>query len=283
MIVNHKVKDLKKILSKENFSQKRIGFVPTMGALHDGHLAIIRRSLIENDYTVASIFINPTQFNNREDYDKYPVSISKDIELLEMEKCDLVFLPSVSEMYPEGTNTKLKFEPGYFDTIMEGSFRPGHFRGVAQVVKRLIDVVSPDVMYLGQKDFQQYKLIEKMISDLNIDVELRMAETIREKDGLAMSSRNRRLSESARKNAAEIYRILKTASDAIKSKSIEKIRNEAINALKTIPDSRFEYFEIADKNSFQILSSVSENKEVVICCAVWIDGVRLIDNIIYDQ
>jgi pantoate--beta-alanine ligase len=169
---------------------------------------------------------------------------------------------------------------GYLDTIMEGSHRPGHFKGVAQVVKRLLDIVEPNMLYLGQKDFQQFKVVEKMIRDLNIPVELRMAETVREADGLAMSSRNRRLDVETRKNAAVIYSVLKNAITQLHKKSVQEIKAEAIQTLSAIPGAQPEYFEIADADSLELLSSVDVNKKIVICTATWLNGVRLIDNLL---
>jgi pantoate--beta-alanine ligase len=265
VIIFQKITDLKKYLLPLKNQEKTIGFVPTMGALHEGHINIVRKSKAENDVTVASVFVNPTQFNNREDFDKYPISIDADIEMLEKNHCDVLFMPSEKEMYPEGQAFTLDFNPGFLDTVMEGAHRPGHFKGVAQVVKRLLDIVEPDVLYLGQKDFQQYKVIEKMIGDLHLPVQLRMAPTVREADGLAMSSRNRRLTNAALQ---------------LSSISTEIIKQESLEELKEIPGCEPEYFEIADAGSLQLLTNIEEKKTVVICTAAWLDGVRLIDNVV---
>jgi len=277
VIIFQKVTDLKYYLLSEKTAGKRVGFVPTMGALHEGHMSIISKSKQENDITISSIFVNPTQFNNQEDFNKYPITIGKDIEMLEAGNCDVLFLPDVKEMYPDGTQFNLNFDVGYLDTIMEGNHRPGHFKGVAQVVKRLLDIVEPHILYLGQKDFQQFKVVEKMIRDLNIPVKLKMAETVREADGLAMSSRNRRLNETSRKHAAEIFKVLKNAFSQLGQKPVSQIKAEAINLLSAIPDAQPEYFEIANTNSFKLVSDIDNVENVVICTAVWISGVRLID------
>jgi pantoate--beta-alanine ligase len=183
-------------------------------------------------------------------------------------------------MYPNGTSFNIKFELGFLDTVMEGKHRPGHFKGVAQVVKRLLEIVTQHVFYLGQKDFQQYKVIEKMIRDLKIPVELKMVSTLREPDGLAMSSRNRRLSEEARINAPRIYSILQNAKVDLNKKSVTEVKNEAIHALELIPKAKPEYFEIADAQTLELIQTFEKNQRIVICTAVWIDDVRLIDCIL---
>ncbi len=254
--------------------------MPTMGALHDGHLAIVRKSKAENDLTVASIFINPTQFNNKEDYDKYPVTTGTDIEKLYSEKCDVLFLPSAGEIYPQGEASQLHFDIGYLDTLMEGAHRPGHFNGVAQVVKLLLDIVTPTTLYLGQKDYQQYKVIEKMMAALRVPTELRMCATVRESDGLAMSSRNVRLDAVSRTKATEIYRALRFAADAIGSEEISNIKSKAVEMIEDATGSTPEYFEIVDAENLLPVLNISSEKSVVICTAVWIGGVRLIDNMV---
>jgi pantoate--beta-alanine ligase len=280
MIVFQYIKDIKNYLSLLRLQHKKIGFVPTMGALHEGHLSIIRMSKHDNDVTVCSIFVNPTQFNNPEDFQKYPITTATDIDKLEFEKCDVLFLPAVKEMYPDGQQSDLSFDVGFFDNVMEGLYRPGHFKGVAQVVKRLIDIVEPDVLYLGQKDYQQYKVVEKLIHDLNLAVELRMAPTIREADGLAMSSRNLRLSQTGRMHAAKIYQILTKAALQLPSVPISIIKQESLQALRAIPGCVPEYFEIADAGTLQVTHSFKPGQLLLISTAAWLDGVRLIDNVV---
>lgn len=280
MLVFHKVFDISNYLSKNFQNKATIGFVPTMGALHDGHISIIKKSKAENDITVSSIFVNPTQFNNLEDFDKYPKTIGSDIEKLATVKADILFLPEVDEMYPHGTEYNVSFDVGYLDTVMEGAFRPGHFKGVAQIVKRLLDIVQPDNLYLGQKDYQQFMVVKKMINDLQFPVNLIMAPTIRESDGLAMSSRNMRLNETARKNASLLYAILQQAATDIKTLSIADATKKAMNSLEQIPDTQPEYIAFADAETLEPLTRYFPEKKTVICIAAWVGGVRLIDNII---
>ena len=254
--------------------------MPTMGALHEGHLSIIKQSKAENDITVASIFVNPTQFNNKDDFDKYPNTIGTDIEKLVAENTNILLLPDVAEMYPDGTNYEITFDAGYLDTVMEGALRPGHFKGVAQIVKRLLDIVQPTTLYLGQKDYQQFMVIKKMIADLKVPIALNMSATLREEDGLAMSSRNMRLDEASRKNAATIYAILKQAAADVKQYSIAEAKATALKSLLEIPQAQPEYIEFADAENLRLLTAYSESQPTVICVAVWVNGVRLIDNII---
>lgn len=284
MLIFHKVTDIQNHLSNLKNQKHTIGFVPTMGALHQGHISIVKQSKSENHCTVASIFINPTQFNNADDLAKYPKTIGKDIEQLEHAECDVLFLPDTHEIYPDGTTYNLVFEIGHLDTIMEGVFRPGHFKGVAQVVKRLIDIVAPDFLYLGQKDIQQFMVVKKMIADLKMATKLKMAATLRETNGLAMSSRNMRLSETERNEAASIYRILKLAEQAIHNKEkFDFIKKQSETFLKAIPNSKLEYFEIADVTTLQLVNYNKSNNSLVICVALWLGNVRLIDNIIVAQ
>jgi pantoate--beta-alanine ligase len=280
LIVFHRVADIQQYLSNHFWHEKTIGFVPTMGALHEGHLSIIKQSKAENDITVASIFVNPTQFNNKDDFDKYPNTIGTDIEKLVAENTNILLLPDVAEMYPDGTNYEINFDAGYLDTVMEGAFRPGHFKGVAQIVKRLLDIVQPTTLYLGQKDYQQFMVIKKMIADLDVPVSLKMATTLREADGLAMSSRNTRLDSVSRKNAATIYNILKQAATDAKQHSIAEAKANAMKSLHEIPQAKPEYIEFVDAENLMLLAKYSATKPTVICVAVWVNGVRLIDNII---
>lgn len=254
--------------------------MPTMGALHEGHLSIIKQSKSENDITVASIFVNPTQFNNKDDFDKYPNTIGTDIEKLVAVNTDILLLPNVAEVYPDGTNYEINFDAGYLDTVMEGAFRPGHFKGVAQIVKRLLDIVRPSTLYLGQKDYQQFMVIKKLIADLQLPLTLKMALTLRESDGLAMSSRNTRLDSVSRKNAATIYNILKQAATNAKKYSITVAKANAMKALQQIPQAKPEYIELVDAENLMLLEEYTATKPTAICVAVWVNGVRLIDNII---
>ena len=280
MLIFHKVTDIQNYLSNNFWDKKTIGFVPTMGALHQGHLSIIKQSKAENDITIASIFVNPTQFNNKDDFDKYPSTIGTDIEKLVDEGADVLLLPNVSEMYPDGTLYEINFDAGYLDTIMEGTFRPGHFKGVAQIVKRLLDIVQPTTLYLGQKDYQQFMVVKKMITDLKIPVYLKMASTLREEDGLAMSSRNMRLDEASRRNAVSVFAILKKAATDAKQYSVAEAKANALKSLQEIPQATPEYLEFANAENLALIEKYDISVPTVICVAVWIGGIRLIDNII---
>jgi pantoate--beta-alanine ligase len=280
VLIFHKVTDIQNYLSNNFWDKKTIGFVPTMGALHQGHLSIIKQSKAENDITIASIFVNPTQFNNKDDFDKYPNTIGTDIEKLVAEGADILLLPNVSEMYPDGTLYEINFDAGYLDTIMEGTFRPGHFKGVAQIVKRLLDIVQPTTLYLGQKDYQQFMVVKKMITDLKIPVYLKMASTLREEDGLAMSSRNMRLDEASRRNAVSVFAILKKAATDAKQYSVAEAKANALKSLQEIPQATPEYLEFANAENLALIEKYDISVPTVICVAVWIGGIRLIDNII---
>jgi pantoate--beta-alanine ligase len=280
VLIFHKVTDIQNYLSNNFWDKKTIGFVPTMGALHQGHLSIIKQSKAENDITIASIFVNPTQFNNKDDFDKYPNTIGTDIEKLVAEGTDILLLPNVSEMYPDGTLYEINFDAGYLDTVMEGAFRPGHFKGVAQIVKRLLDIVQPTTLYLGQKDYQQFMVVKKMITDLKIPVYLKMASTLREEDGLAMSSRNMRLDEASRRNAVSVFAILKKAATDAKQYSVAEAKANALKSLQEIPQATPEYLEFANAENLALIEKYDISVPTVICVAVWIGGIRLIDNII---
>jgi pantoate--beta-alanine ligase len=280
VLIFHKVTDIQNYLSNNFWDKKTIGFVPTMGALHQGHLSIIKQSKAENDITIASIFVNPTQFNNKDDFDKYPNTIGTDIEKLVAEGADILLLPNVSEMYPDGTLYEINFDAGYLDTVMEGAFRPGHFKGVAQIVKRLLDIVQPTTLYLGQKDYQQFMVVKKMITDLKIPVYLKMASTLREEDGLAMSSRNMRLDEASRRNAVSVFAILKKAATDAKQYSVAEAKANALKSLQEIPQATPEYLEFANAENLALIEKYDISVPTVICVAVWIGGIRLIDNII---
>lgn len=257
---------------------KRVGFVPTMGALHEGHLSLVRHSVAENDATICSIFVNPIQFNNKEDLEKYPKTLSEDTKLLEKEKCNIVFAPSVEEMYPENPSENYRFEG--LDNILEGSFREGHFNGVAIVVKRLFDMVQPNNAYFGKKDYQQLLIIQKLVEKEQMPIHIIPCPIIREDDGLAMSSRNRRLTTSERALAPKIHELL-VASQKIYSKgdiaATEDFVRRSIADIKTF---RLEYFEIRDAENLSEIKSL-KNQNAIGLIAVWVGNVRLIDNIEY--
>jgi pantoate--beta-alanine ligase len=259
---------------------KSIGFVPTMGALHPGHIALVTKAKAENEVVVASIFVNPTQFNNKSDLVHYPRTIEKDREMLENAGCDFLFLPEVTEMYPDGENEAVPpIHLDGLDTVMEGAHRPGHFAGVIQVVKKLFDAVGPCKAYFGEKDFQQLAVIRKMVKEWRMPVEVIGCPIVREDDGLAMSSRNMRLTGEERKAAPLISKALFKAKDFWKDHSIEETKELVTAIINSEPKFRLEYFEIADATTLKPAES-NQKENVVACIAVHLGAVRLIDNIV---
>jgi len=284
MYLFQRVGDLQAFLQAERANYRSVGFVPTMGALHEGHLALVRRAKAENQVAVCSIFVNPTQFNQAEDLLKYPRTPGKDIALLAQVGCDVLFFPTESEIYPAGLNTRLDIDLAGLDTVMEGAHRPGHFAGVVQVVKRLLDLVEPRRLYLGQKDFQQVSVVRQMMRVLAMPAELVMAPTIREADGLAMSSRNMRLSAEARAIAPKLYEVLTQLRQRALRGNVAPADAET-QALAALEQAGFrpEYVSIVDGHSLRSLTSLSDVSYAVVCAAAWLDGVRLIDNIIIKE
>jgi len=260
---------------------KSIGFVPTMGALHDGHKALVARSVFENDCSVVSIFVNPTQFNNATDLEKYPRNIEKDADMLESVGCDFVFAPISEEIYQsDEIDKRFEFDFGGLDTVMEGRFRPGHFNGVVQIVSKLFQLVQPDKAYFGEKDFQQLAIIHHMVDVMNFDVEIIDCPIVREKSGLALSSRNERLTDEQRKKAVEISKVLfesRNFAPKLSPKELTKWVTDKINAVSCL---EVEYYEIVQVDNLQIVDSWS--KPTVGCIAVFCGEVRLIDNIRYN-
>lgn len=279
MFLFKKKDDLKEHISFLRSHGKTLGFVPTMGALHEGHLSLVRKSREDNDVTICCIFINPTQFNKADDLKKYPHRPAKDIELLEKAGNDLLFMPSTQEVYPPGLVLDLQLNLGSLDKKMEGAFRPGHFKGVAQVIHRLLDMVCPDRLYMGQKDFQQFAIVSHMLEMTNSAVDIVMCPIIRESDGLAMSSRNLRLSRKIRDKAGIIYQALCLARQMAPGHSPAGIQKLALQKLD-LPDFRAEYFEIVDGDTLLPIKQFDEAKLVIACTAVWAGDVRLIDNTI---
>ncbi|HRY31440.1 MAG TPA: pantoate--beta-alanine ligase [Bacteroidales bacterium] len=257
---------------------KTTGFVPTMGALHEGHLALVRQALCENETVVCSIFVNPVQFNNPDDLEKYPRTLAEDVRMLEQAGCHVLFHPGVPEMYPEPPDEKYDF--GLLEQVMEGSFRPGHFNGVAIVVKRLFDLVKPDRAYFGEKDYQQLLIVKALVKMCHMPVEIVPCPTVREADGLAMSSRNRRLSPGHRRLAPVIRQSLislKASRDRI---PLEQAIQQAADRIDAVPDFRVEYLEVADAVSLKPAKHWDAFPSLVCCTAVWAGDVRLIDNIL---
>ena len=270
---------LKQYLEKERESKKTVGFVPTMGALHEGHISLVNRCLAENDICVVSIFVNPTQFNDKNDLLKYPRMLEMDCELLDMTGCSVVFAPEPDEMYPEPDTRFFNF--GTLEQVMEGIFRPCHFNGVAQIVSKLFDIVQPDNAYFGEKDFQQLAIIREMVKQLQLKVKIVSCPIVREKDGLAMSSRNARLTVPERESAAKISEVLFKSRSFAGKIPIREIKEQIIGSINKTPSLQVEYFDIVDGNTLQSISNWEDANYVVGCIAVFCGEVRLIDNIKY--
>ncbi|MEL7002070.1 MAG: pantoate--beta-alanine ligase [Bacteroidota bacterium] len=269
---------LKEFLKDKKSKNKTIGLIPTMGALHEGHLALVNSSKMENDVTVSTIFINPTQFNNSVDLDKYPRTFDADIEKLKASGCDAVFCPKAEEVYPDKPVLSLDF--GSLATDMEGKFRPGHFSGVGLIVSKLFNIVNPDRAYFGQKDLQQFFIIQRLVIDLSFDIELRCEPIVRESSGLAMSSRNMRLSQSGKSDASMIYKSLRRAEDAIRREvKFAEIKKELSRFLDQ-NGVHLEYFELVDAERMAIINDYSSSSKLALCIAAFVEEVRLIDNLI---
>lgn len=268
------------VITHLKFKNKTIGFVPTMGALHDGHLSLVMKSKQENDITIVSIFVNPIQFNNPDDLKKYPRTIDADFKLLRDVECDVVFVPEVEDMYPEGQNNTESYDFGALESVMEGAHRPGHFNGVAIVVKRLFDLVPANKAYFGLKDFQQLAIVQQLVSQLKIPITIVPCDIVREKDGLAMSSRNVRLTQEQRKQSVSISKALFMAKEQVAAKTIEEVKKVVVDIINDVPLLKIEYFDIVDAVSLQPVNSWDNTKSIVGCIAVNVGDVRLIDNII---
>ncbi|MCR9016155.1 pantoate--beta-alanine ligase [Aquiflexum gelatinilyticum] len=259
-------------------NNKTIGLVPTMGALHQGHLELVKIAKQYSDIVVVSIFINPTQFNNQEDFEKYPKTLDKDLELLDKSGVDYLFLPETMEIYPSKPMLSIDF--GHLDKILEGSFRPGHFNGVGIVVSKLLNIVKPHTAYFGQKDLQQVAIIKRLVQDLSFDVEIQVVATVREKDGVALSSRNLRLDSDSRQAARIISKALFFAkSELLDGRPWLSIRKKINQMFESEPKAKLEYFELVTSDSFYVLEGIGEEKNVSICTAAYFGDVRLIDNI----
>ena len=256
-----------------------IGFVPTMGALHSGHISLVNQAVAENQIVVVSIFVNPTQFNDKNDLARYPRTLESDLKLLEKTGCQIVFAPTAEEVYPEPDTRKFNFGP--LETVMEGKHRPGHFNGVAQVVSKLFDFVKPDSAYFGLKDFQQLAIIKEMVKQLKIDIEIVACPIIREESGLAMSSRNELLTTEERKNAAVISETLFKAKELANLKSVNELETWVIETINKNSFLTVEYFEIVDELQLQPVKSWEEECTKVGCIAVFCGKVRLIDNVVF--
>ena len=281
MKVIHTIEDLQAGLSVLKAQGKKVGLVPTMGALHAGHASLVKRSVNENDVTVVSVFVNPTQFNDKNDLVKYPHTLEADCKLLQDCGATLVFAPSVEEMYPEPDTRQFSYAP--LDTVMEGAFRPGHFNGVCQIVSKLFDAVKPHRAYFGEKDFQQLAIIREMVRQMKFDLEIVGCPIVREEDGLALSSRNARLSSDERENALNISRTLFKSRTFAATHSVSETQKMVEDAIAAAPGLRLEYFEIVDGNTLQKIGDWNETSYAVGCITVFCGEVRLIDNIKYKE
>lgn len=270
--------ELKEVISLQRNNGLSIGFVPTMGALHEGHLSLVEKSLKENQFTVVSIFINPLQFDNPVDLEKYPRVLSEDIQLLEANNVDVLFMPSEDEFYPEKPLVSIDF--GKMASGLEGQYRPGHFEGVGIVVSKLLHVVSPDKAYFGLKDLQQFVLIRRMCEDLNFTCKIVGVETVREPSGLAMSSRNRRLSSKGLESAAIIHKGLEELKQGVLAKKpLKELIEQCRNTYQSEKSFELEYLESVDPSDLSPVQDYTSLSELAVCVAGYVDGIRLIDNL----
>lgn len=279
MKIVHAIKDLQEALADLRAQGKTVGLVPTMGALHAGHASLVKRSVAENDATVVSVFVNPTQFNDKNDLTKYPRTLEADCRLLEQCGATVVFAPSVEEIYPEPDMRHFSFPP--LDTVMEGAYRPGHFNGVCQIVSKLFDLVKPDRAYFGEKDFQQLAIIREMVRQLRFPLQIVGCPIVREADGLALSSRNTRLSAEQRQQALKISQTLFASVDYAATHTVAQTQQFVEDAIAAAPGLRLEYFELVDGNTLQKITDWAGTDYAVGCITVFCGEVRLIDNIKY--
>ena len=275
------IAELQKRIISGKAAGKKVGLVPTMGALHSGHISLVKRCVNENDICVVSVFVNPTQFNDKDDLINYPRTPQEDKKLLENAGCTYVFMPSIEEMYPE-PDTRI-FNFGTLETVMEGGFRPGHFNGVAQIVSKLFYAVLPDCAYFGQKDFQQMAIIREMVKQLGLQIEIKSCPIVREADELAMSSRNRRLTPEQREKAPQIAQFLFKSLAFVPEKSIQETLEFVKTNLSSDSIFKLDYFEIVDGYTLQPVSDWKDSNYIVGCVAVYCGPIRLIDNIVYKQ
>lgn len=276
------IADLEIRVSSLKREGKTIGLVPTMGALHEGHLSLIRKSVEQNDFTIASVFVNPTQFNNKEDLAKYPRTLERDAELLAAAGCRLLFAPDTSDIYTEEELAKpFSFDFKGLDRVMEGKFRPGHFNGVVQIVSKLFSLTKPDRAYFGEKDFQQLSIIRLMNETYGFGIDIVACPIVREESGLAMSSRNALLSDAERAVAAHIYAVLAESRTFMPDTPVAELKECAVRAIEQKPELRVEYFEIVDGKTLQEIEDWRDSDYIVGCITVYCGKVRLIDNIKY--
>ena len=282
MIIFKKKIDISNYIVNYKKTSGKIGFIPTMGALHKGHISLIEASKKTDTLTICSIFVNPTQFNNTADFEKYPVTIEKDIDMLEKAGCNVLFLPSVEEIYPADSSTTLPYELGFIETVLDGKYRPGHFQGVCNVVQRLLDIVQPNTIYLGQKDYQQCIIIKKLTELIQSPTQIIICPTLRESDGLAMSSRNMRLTSVERIKAVRISEVLLFIKQEIKPGNLQDLKQRCINYL-TNEGYNVDYVEIADATNLTLLQNWDGKTKLVALVAAFLNEVRLIDNRIVNE
>jgi pantoate--beta-alanine ligase len=279
MIIFKKAAGITEFLHQSIKKGNKTGFVPTMGALHQGHISLIETAKTAGDLVTCSIFVNPTQFNDIKDFENYPSTIEKDIDGLEKAGCDVLFLPSVNEMYPDGLTNNPHYELGYLETVLEGKYRPGHFQGVCQVVNRLLNIIPADKLYLGQKDFQQCMVIKKMTGLKGIKTAIVICPTLRETDGLAMSSRNLRLNPANRSRAVDIFKTLSHIRSSIKPGDLRELKDLAVKKLDAA-GFKTDYVEIADAATLELVNNWDGKIKLVALCAAFLGEVRLIDNML---
>lgn len=280
MIIFKKKSDLTGWLQQQKQQNASIGFVPTMGALHEGHIFLIHTSVKETDVTIASIFVNPTQFNDPKDFEKYPITIERDIELLEKAGCTALFLPSVNEIYPPGEKGDDFYELGYLETVLEGKFRPGHFQGVCKVMYRLLSIVQPHHLFMGQKDYQQCMVIKKLIALSHFSTQLHICPTLREKEGLAMSSRNMRLTDEQKEKALAIYESLLYLKKEYSHKNFNQLKESVAQYLLESGFAKVDYIELANADDLSLMNEWDNRSPVVALIAAFMGEVRLIDNMV---
>lgn len=284
MKVINKTSDLQAIIEQLKNDGKSIGLVPTMGALHKGHLSLVKNSISNNDITVVSIFVNPTQFNNPNDLASYPRMVDKDLELLQTVGCDVVFAPEADDIYSKSeTESRFEFDFEGLDKVMEGKFRPGHFNGVVQIVSKLFDLVRPDRAYFGEKDFQQLAIIRLMTRRYNLPIEIVPCPIVREDSGLALSSRNSLLKDNEKQVASHIYAVLNESRQFVPQTEVEELKQCVIAAIEQKPELKVEYFDIVDGHTLKSIGKWDESDYVVGCITVFCGDVRLIDNICYKK
>ncbi len=283
MKVFHKIVDLQNALFEDRKAGKKIGFVPTMGALHEGHASLVRRSVEDNDVTVVSVFVNPTQFNDKNDLKNYPRDLEADCRLLESCKADIVFAPEVEDMYPTPDTRHFEYPP--VSTVMEGAHRPGHFNGVCQVVSRLFYIVRPDRSYFGEKDWQQIAVVKAMVRHLQLPVQIVECPIVRDADGLARSSRNTLLSPDERAIAPNIYKALNDSLDYAKTHTLKQTHDFVVSTINSVEGLNVEYFSIVDGNTLQDLENWDDSSYIVGCITVFCGKtpIRLIDHIKYKE